>query len=349
MEKEELKEEMVQENQEPEAEEETVVEEQPEQVEDINDLLPGATLIEKPTKDTKPYDEAIEEARLDFSKIVKKSRINSYIAMAVVLGLAVASVVCIGLEGMVWRIIGWSLVGVAVVGMLVFYILSRNYVPNATKKYVEVVNTQMNMRNFADNQFSEVSTDKNERMELADPISDAIYSNITNIASRNVVNGHFAGRTFKVADMGLYSGAGKQRTSVFVGKYMSYPNDLHFEGRYILVFKGKVPTDLPTDIADLIVLHEEDNFVVYGKEGNKFESDLGKDFVKEIKKVSVDNHLLNLNVVVWSGHCAAYASYDDVIMTLPYQKNYDKEPNEQYADNLLHIYNCFKQLVKKEK
>ena len=111
-------------------------------------------------------------------------------------------------------------------------------------------------------------------MELADPISDAIYSNISNIASRNVINGKFCGRTFKVADMGLYSGAGKQRASAFVGKYMSYPNDLHFEGRYILVFKGQVPTDLPTDIADLVVLHEGDDMLVYGKEGNKYEQDL---------------------------------------------------------------------------
>ena len=343
MEKEELQEEVVQENKEPE------VAPKEEQQEDINNLFPGATPIEKPSKDSPAYEDVIEEARLAFSKVIKKNRIASYIAMGVVLAFAVGSVVLIGMAQMALKIVGWVLVGIAVVGMLVFYIVSRNIVPSATKAYIEVVNEQMNKRNFMDTQFSEASTDKKEKMDLADPISDAIYSNISNIASRNVINGKFSGRTFKVADMGLYSGAGKQRASAFVGKYMTYPNDLHFEGRYILVFKGQVPTDLPTDINDLVVLHEGDDMLVYGKEGNKYEADLGKDFLKEIKKVSIERHLLTLNVVVWSGHSAAYASYDDKIMTLPYQENYDKEPNEQYANNLLQIYNSLKLLTKKEK
>ena len=328
-------------------EEKEMVEQTPE--EDINSIFPGATPIEKPSKDDPAYDDVIEQARLSFSKVIKKNRIGSYIAMGVVLALAVGAVILIGMAQMALKIVGWSMVGVAVIGMLVFYIVSRNIVPNATKEYIAVVNKQMNMRNFMDGQFTEVSTDKNEKMELADPISDAIYSNISNIASRNVINGKFVGRSFKVADMGLYSGAGKQRASAFVGKYMSFPNDLHFEGRYILVFKGQVPTDLPTDITDLVVLHEGDDMLVYGKEGNKYEQDLGKDFLKEIKKISVERHLLNLNVVIWSGHSAAYASYDDQIMTLPYQENYNKESNEQYADNLLDIFNSLKLLLNKEK
>lgn len=334
-------------NESSEAVEEVKEEETPK--EDINSIFPGATPIEKPSKDAPAYDDVIEQARLDFSKVIKKNRIASYIAMAVVLLFAVGAVILIGMAQMALKITGWVLVGTALVGMLVFYIVTRNIVPHATKEYIAVVNQQMNMRNFMDGQYTEVSTDKNEKMDLADPVSDAIYSNISNIASRNVINGKFNGRTFKVADMGLYSGAGKQRTSAFVGKYVSYPNDLHFEGRYILVFKGQVPTDLPSDINDLVILHEGDDMLVYGKEGNKYESDLGKEFLKEIKKISIEKHLLNLNVVIWSGHSAAYASYDDKIMTLPYQENYDKEPNEQYANDLLRVFNSLSLLVNKEK
>ena len=139
MEKEELEQQEVQKDSEPE-----VVEESKEQ-EDINSIFPGATPIEKPTKDSPAYDDVIEEARLAFSKTVKKNRIGSYIAMGVVLALAVGSVVCIGMAQMALKIVGWSLVGTAVVGMLVFYIVTRQIVPNATKQYIDVVNKQMNM------------------------------------------------------------------------------------------------------------------------------------------------------------------------------------------------------------
>ena len=331
-----------------------VEEQQPEQKpeeakEDINKIFPKATPIEKPTKDSKPYDEEIENARRGFFRTIKKGRIRSYVAMGIVLALAVGSVVCIGMSYPVLKIVGWVLVGVAVVGMLVFFIVTRNLTPNATKQYIAVVNKQLNQRNFADNQFTDCTIDEKEKLELADPVSDAIYSGLTTIASRNVVNGKFAGRTFKLGDLGLYSGQGKGRSAVFVGKYFSYPNDLHFEGRYILVFKGQTPVDLPTDVEDLDTLKEEDGFVVYGKKDGKYEKELGKDFLLAVKKIAIERHLLNLNIVIWSGHTAVYASYDDQIMTLPYQQNFDKEPNEQYANNLLDLFNACNMLVKKEK
>lgn len=329
--------------------EEKVVEEEKKEVEDVNSLLPGATPINKPEKDGEDYAKVVEDARLDFMKKYKAGRRNSFIAMGVVLLLAVASVICITMNAMVFKIIGWSCVGVAVVGMLVFYILTRNSLPNATKNYIAVVNEQLNIRNFSDTRYSEASTDKTEKLELSDPISDSIYVNLNNIASRNVINGKFDGRTFKVGDLGLYSGQGKARTSAFVGKYISYPNDLHFEGRYLVTLKGAVPTDLPSDIEDLRVLLEEDNLVIYGKEGSKYSSDLGKEFLKRIKTIKVENHLMNINFAIWSGHTSVYASYDDQIMTLPYQNEYNKEPNEQYAKDLLAIFDALSTLVEKEK
>ena len=177
MKKEVLNEEEVKEEQQSEVTEEVKPEE------DINSLFPGAEPIEKPEPNTPPYDDVIERARLEFSKIIKKNRVISYVLMAVVLAIAVASVIFLGMKGMGWKIAGWSLIGAAVVGMLVFYIATRNNIPHATKQYIAVVNKQMNMRNFMDNQFTEVSTDTKEKIELADPISDAIYSNIIGRAS----------------------------------------------------------------------------------------------------------------------------------------------------------------------
>lgn len=320
-----------------------------EKKEDINRLLSSQSKIEKPSKDQPEYNVAIEEARLAFTKKYKAGRRNSYIAMGIVLAVAVASVICITFNNMVLRIVGWSLVGSAVVGMLIFYILTRNSLPKATKEYIDVVNNQLNMRNFSDNRFSEVSTDKNEKLELSDPISDAIYKDLNNIASRNVINGKFDGRTFKLGDMGVYTGQGRARGSAFVGKYINFVNDLHFEGRYIIVSKGQAPVDLPTDIDDLVILEEKGDFMIYGKEGNKPSSDLSQKFVDKIKAIKIENHLLNLNVVVWGGHSSVYASFDDQIMTLPYEREYDKEPNEQYAKVVLSLFDALSLLNKKEK
>lgn len=322
-----------------------------EEVKDTTEqLLPSTSEpVLKPNKDTPPYDEAIEKARAEFTKKFKKGRISSFIAMGVVVLLAVGSVVCMGFRKMPLTIVGWSLVGVAIVGMLVYYLVTRNILPDATKEYIKVVNDNLNMRNFMDNKFTDVTVDPKEKIELADPVSDAIYVALTNIASRNVINGHFQGRTFKVADLGLYSGQGRSRTSAFVGKYISFVNDLHFEGRYIVNVKAETPVDLPSDIEDLVVITQEDYLTIYGKEGNKPSSDLGKDFLKLLREIKLDKYLLDLNIVIWSGHTAVYASYSDEIMTLPFEKDFNKEPNENYAEDLIRLFDILNLLVKKEK
>lgn len=316
---------------------------------DINDMLPTGNPIEKPAEDARDYGEVIEEARQVFWKKYKAGRRNSYISMAVVMALAIASVIFITMSAMYFKIIGWSLIGTAVVGMLVFYIATRNIMPNATKEYIAIVNDQFNTRNFSDTRFSDVTIDKNEKVELSDPISDGIYQNLNNIASRNVVNGKFDGRTFRVADMGVYTGQGKNRQSAFVGKYMTYTNDLHFEGRYIITVKGKTPVDLPSDIEDLELLINEGDFLLYGKSGSKPSSDLTQKFIDKIKKIETNKHLLTFNVVVWGGHSSVYASFDDEIMTLPYEKPFDKSANEQYAHDLYAFYDALALLNKKEK
>ena len=328
-------------------EEETKVEESKEEKPQLPE---NVVEINKPSKEDKPYDEVIEEARLDFNKFFRKGRIRSYIIMGVVFVVAAASVFCITFNQIpALKIVGWSLIGAALVGMIVYYIVTRNSMPNATKKYIAVVNKELNERNFSDTKYQDVTTDTKEKLELSEPLSDNIYAALNNIASRNVINGHFAGRSFKVCDLGLYTGSGKQRASAFVGKYISLPNDLHFEGRYIINIKGATPVDLPTDIADLVVLSEEDGLTIYGKEGAKFASDLGKDFLKAIKEISVKESLLGLNIVIWGGHSSAYASYDDAVMTLPFEKPFNKTANEKYAHDLLAIMDAFALLVKKEK
>ena len=331
------------------AEEELKQEEKVEEAKDINEMLTSVTEIQKPSKDQREYSEVIEEARLAFIKKYKAGRRNSYIAMGVVLAIAVAAVICITFNVFALKIVGWSLVGSGVVGMLIFYIVTRNSLPKATKDYIQVVNDQMNMRNFSDTRYSEVTTDKNEKIELSDPISDGIYKGLNNIASRNVINGKFDGRTFKVGDMGVYTGQGRARGSAFVGKYFTLVNDCHFEGRYIIVSKGQTPVDQPTDVEDLVVLEDKDSFAIYGKEGNKPSSDLSQKFIDKIKAIKIEEHLLNLNVVIWAGHTSVYASFDDQIMTLPYEKEYDKAPNEQYAKVLLSLFDALSLLVKKEK
>ena len=49
-----------------------------------------------------------------------------------------------------------------------------------------------------------------------------------------------------------------------------------------------------------------------------------------------------MNVVFWGGHAAAYISYDDTIMSVPFDKPIDKEGFDKSFNDLL---NCLKAIT----
>ena len=124
---------------------------------------------------------------------------------------------------------------------------------------------------------------------------------------------------------------------MFVGKYLSTGNKLHFEDRYIINIKGEKDTDLPTDKDDLVELINQNRFVVYGKEGANPEKDLGKDLLDNLKSIDCTGALLNVNVVLWAGHTACYLSYDDSIVAIPFDKEIDTKSYAQLKKNISEV------------
>ena len=204
-----------------------------------------------------------------------------------------------------------------------------------TKDYIKLVNETLNGYNYTDQLVSEASTDEKEKIELAELSCDGVYKELGQIASRNVVHAKYDGHNFVIGDVGLYNnGTGRNRVSVFVGKYLSMPNTLHFEGHYIVTIKGDSPVDLPNDVEELATLLDEGNFLVYGPKDGNYEKALGKKILPLIRKLKIDDTLLNVNFVFWAGHSAVYLSYCDEIMTLPFQKPFTGEQNNKFRADL---------------
>lgn len=305
------------------------------------------TFVEKPDPNGPDYAEKVESERSKLFADYKKSKNISNISMITVLALGIGAVVLITRQIFVCKIIGWVLVGVAVVGMILFYVLTHNKFPNETKEYIKEVSYLLNQRNFDNQSFEQVQYNSKEKIESGDITCDSVYKNFVQVSSRNVVKGRFDNHSFVCADVALYGeGPKRSKTTLFVGKYITLQNDLHFEGRYVLVSKLQNPVDLPNGIEDLTVLFQDENHIIYGPENAKYNEDLGREFVNRINKIKVGEGLINLNVVVWAGHTAAYASYNDDVMSIPFDKPFSRDANEKFRANLYEILSDLRKLLK---
>ena len=293
--------------------------------------------------ENKPYDVEIEEARKELYKSYSTSRKISNILMFVIVGAIVGIMFLIISNNQVLKIVGYCLAGALVAGMIVYYVLNRKKFPDKTKNYVTKVNEAFNHRMFSDPNFSEIKYDKEEKLVLDDLIGDGIYKDATGINSRNVLRGVYRGHHFLYGEAALIrpSTRKQQVPPLFVGRYISLPNQMKFDNRFVLTIKNpKEPLDLPNAVDDLVVLEEKDNWVVYGPENANYHNVLKNKTISQLHKLNVEGHLLNVNVVFWAGHTAVYISYDDAIMSVPFDKPLDKEGFEKSFNDLIVCFNA---------
>ena len=302
------------------------------------ELLEEKQVAEEPAEEAKTYDVLIEDARQDLYKAYAKSRRISNILMFAVVVAICGIMFMIIQNNQVLKIVGYSLAGALIVGMILYYVLTRKNLPNKVQKYVPFVMKTLNDKMFTMPGFSSIENNPEEKLQMDDLVGDGVYVEANNINSRNVVRGVYNGNHFLYAEAALTRPAQKKQQvpPLFVGRYISVPNQMKFEGRFIFNFKNpKQPLDTPNAINDLKVLEEKDDFVVYGPENANYHDVIDNKIISQLKKLQIEGHLLNLNVVFWGGHTAAYISYDDAILSVPFDKPFDKDGFEKSLDDLV--------------
>lgn len=290
-------------------------------------------------KEEGSFDENVEKERANIFAIYKKARVQNNIIMVITVVVMIASLIFMTQFPTWGPIVGGVLIGAAFIFLVVHYILTKNLFPNTTKKYIKYFIKTVDDYVFDIKGVSEQKLYAEKRYALSDTLGDKVYKDVIDCASRNIVSFKYQNKDVEVGELALYKQGAKklQKAVLFVGKYMSLKNDMHFEDRYIVTIKGETETDLPNDIEDLVVLSEQNKFIIYGKEGAKFEKDLGKELIENLKSIECTGALVNVNIVFWAEHTAVYLSYDDSIVAIPFDKKINKDSYVQLKKNITEL------------
>ena len=287
---------------------------------------------EQPAEEAKPYNIVLEDARKELYKAYSTTRRISNILMFVVVAAIVGIMFLIISNNQIMKICGYCGAGALVIGMIVYYVINRNKLPNKIKEYVPFVMRTLNNEMFNKPGFDEIKSDPEEKLAMDDLIGDGVYKDATGINSRNVIRGTYNGHHFLYAEAALTrpSSRKQQVPPIFVGRYISVPNQMKFDGRFVFVFKNpKSPVDLPNAVEDLSLLEDKEDFAVYGPEAANYHDIVDNKVISGLKRLEVKGHLLNVNAVLWGGHTAVYLSYDDPILSVPFDKEFDKAAYDQ--------------------
>ncbi|MCD8203809.1 MAG: hypothetical protein LUB56_01620 [Coprobacillus sp.] len=275
----------------------------------------------------------VEEGRQSFMKAYKLQNRISYIVLAFVLVFAIAGFVLVlidnGDEGIGWvQILGYVLIGLAVVAMIVQYILGRRGTPKKSAEYAALAIDTFNAYNFSSSDYSKVTYDELEKVEASEILADGIYYDVVDTKSQAVVRGSYGGALFKCANVSVLvkSDNKRQNDTAFLGRYITYPNTLKIDNRIIINLKGSKAIDLPTNTFDLVKAVDDEVMTIYAKENVNVNDAIPHKFLTAIQEIGVTDSLLNINVVLWTGHTAVYLTYVDEYVSVPV----DHPLNEEY-------------------
>lgn len=293
-----------------------------------------------------PLGNTIENERKALFKYYKNLTTRNNIIMFVAVAIFVAAFILLA-QGTWGMITGWCMVGVTVVGMVIYHILTRNNYPRMSKKYFNLFWTSTNDYIFQSDKFSDCSIDFNEKYQLADMSADRVYKDIIDIASRNLVHGKYNGKDFTFGELAFYKPGQRKhsREVIFVGRHITFSNNLAIpEGRFVVNIRGDKELDLPNDVEDLVELTHEGNFVIYGLEGSNPEKAIGKDVLFRLRNFTVADSLVNVNIVFWSGRTSVYLSYDDAIVAIPFTEAFKFETYQQLKNNVDEMFDILAEL-----
>ncbi len=297
--------------------------------------------------------DAVETERQSIQKYYKKQNRWSYAIMIAVLVFVIVGFILVIVQssyesGLWMMILGYVLIGIGIVGMILQYIFNRRRLPKRVDEYAAKAIDVFNAFNYSNKAYSNVYYDELEKVEPSEILADRCYYNVNDTKSQAVVRGSFSGAVFKSANVCVLVPGDKKKSqsTVFLGRYITYPNTLKLENRIILNYKGVKPIDLPTDVMDLEKLEDSDLFTVYGVEGTNYRSVLPAKFLTALSKINVSGSLLNMNVVIWQGHSAVYLTYVDEFVSIPYQEPINKEYYEKGRDDIYNVLSALKLINK---
>ncbi len=295
----------------------------------------------------------VEEGRQSFMKTYKLQNRISYIVLAVVLIFAIAGFILVLAdpteEGIGWMaILGYVLIGVAVVAMIVQYILGRRGTPKKSAEYAALAIDTFNAYNYSSSDYSKVTYDELEKVDASEILADGVYYDVVDTKSQAVVRGCYGDALFKCANVSVLvkSDNKRQNDTAFLGRYITYPNTLKIDNRIIINLKGSKAIDLPTNTFDLVKAVDDEVMTIYAKEGVSVKDAIPHRFLAAIEEIGVTDSLLNVNVVLWSGHSAVYLTYVDEYVSVPVDHPLVEEQYIKGRDDILKTLKALKTINK---
>jgi len=227
-------------------------------------------------------------------------------------------------------------IGVAILalgGTYGYSVYVRKKFDRKMREYFELYFNSCNEYVFDNKAFSDVALQNPGKITLEEFNECALYKDVIETGSRGLTTFKYNGLDMSVVDCAGNVKAEKRMKPVFVGKMLR--TSAKYDGDYpvFVYLKGNERALPPTNLEGVSNVLENEKMVVYSnyKDWKKV---LSGGVMKAIEAIKTDKILVDVAFAIQKGKLFVMLGYDDPLMILPLQQEFDYKPTEIYKANM---------------
>ena len=201
------------------------------------------------------------------------------------------------------------------------------------KVYFDLYFKSINEYVFEDKVFSDVELQVPGKITLDEFNECKLYKDVMEAGSRGLTTFKCKGIEASIVDCAGNVKAEKRVRPVFVGKMLrskaSYEGDIPV----FVYLKGNERALPPTNLDDVKNVLEDQKMVVRS-DYKDWKKVLNGTVMKALEGVEVDKILVDVGFAIYSGKVYVMMGYDDPLMVLPLQTEFDSKPTEIYKKDM---------------
>ena len=278
--------------------------------------------------------ENIENARQAFLKLYRTQNawkwvISFFAIAAVIFGCIVVPNILIGTPSLVVMV---STLAGALTITILYTFLTKKYLHKKMREYFALYYDNINSYVF-DEDVKDITMPSPGNIEDQTFLDNNLYKDVVKVGSRGLTEFVYKGIPVAVVDAAAQVRQDKRLAPAYVGKYLFAAANYDFDEPLYIYYKGDKRSLPPTNLDGIKDVHEDKKMIIYSN--NKDWKKVISSTVKQVlTSIEMHHDLVDLAISFQRGRMFVCMGYDDPLMVLPLQTEFDYKPTEIYKKDM---------------
>ena len=314
------------------------------EVEEVKEETPETEKVEEtPAEEVEPisyessYLENIEDARLKFLKVYKTQNTFKWVVSAICIAAVIFA--CIGIPNMIQGTTGTVamvvILVVALAGTILYSVFTRKDIQKRMHAYFDLY--YQNVNRFVFDEIAEnIVPQFPGKIDPQTFNDNLLYKDVIDVGSRGLTEFEYKSIPTAVVDCAAQVRQEKRIAPVFVGKYLFAASNYNSEEGIYIYFKGDKRALPPTNLDNIHVVQDDKKMIVYSN-NKDWKKVINADVKKILSTIEMNKELVDLSISLQKGRVFICMGYDDPLMVLPLQNQFNPKPTRIYKEDVKRV------------